>query len=127
MIPASGYLNYADIARYNLIKRYLIKTEFNKKPKYNVGTQVRMNLGPEAFQKGYESRCTLEIFRITHIYCARKPRVYTLVDLDGEVMDGISCEKELYAVKKILPALFSKSMKFCKLKVSVGERSISCM
>ena len=102
MTPASVNFNNASIARNNLIKRYSIKRKFNKKPKYNVSTLVRVSRAPEVFRKGYESGWTLEIFRIKHVSCTRQPPVYTLEDLDGEVIDGVYYEEELCPVEKNL-------------------------
>ena len=67
---------------------------------------------------------TLEIFRITRGSCARQPPVYKLEDLNGEAIDGIYYEEELCPVKKTLPKLFSKLIKFFKLKVVERQRSI---
>ena len=106
-------------------KRYSLKRKFHKIPKYNAGTLVRVSRPPEAFRKGYESGWTLEIFRIALISCARQPPVYTLEDLNGEVIDGINYEEELCPIKKTLLKLFSKLIKFCKLKVAERQRSIS--
>ena len=97
-------LHNADIARSNLAKRYTRGKEkkIKKIPKYSVGTVVRISRAPDVFRKGYESGWTLELFKIARISSARQPPVYTLEDLDGEVIDGIYYEEELCPFRKNL-------------------------
>lgn len=106
MTPVSVNLQNADIARYNLSKRYSPKKKNGKKsnlkPKYKVGSLVRTSRAPEVFRKGYESGWTLELFRIAHVSSARQPPIYTLQDLNGEIIDGIYYEQELCPVQKNL-------------------------
>lgn len=102
MTPASVNLQNADVARCNLIKRYSVKRKKSIKPKYKVGTLVRISRAPEVFRKAYESGWTLELFRIARVSCARQPPVYTLEDLNGEIIDGVYYEQELCHVEKNL-------------------------
>ncbi|XP_067204506.1 uncharacterized protein [Linepithema humile] len=76
--------------------------EKRRKAKYHVGDHVRISRAKVVFEKGYEARWSEEIFRIHRILDWRKPRVYELSDLAGEVIDGIFYEQELARVEKNL-------------------------
>lgn len=93
----------ARIAYENITRRW--KDEANKKrrkTKYSVGDLVRISRAKAAFEKGYEARWSEEIFRIHRILDWRKPCLYELSDLAGEVIDGIFYEQELARVEKNL-------------------------
>jgi len=105
MTPASVNIYNADQAAKNLVKRYWPK-KF-KNAKYKVGTLVRISRAPVVFRKVYEGGWTIELFKIHNVSSARQPPVYTLKDLNGDVIDGIYYEQELCRVKKNLSdALF---------------------
>lgn len=73
-----------------------------QKAKYRVGELVRVSRAKATFEKGYEAKWSEEIFRIHRVLEWRKPRVYELSDLSGEVIDGIFYEQELAQVIKDL-------------------------
>lgn len=73
-----------------------------RKTKYSAGELVRISRAKAAFEKGYEAKWSEEIFRIHRVLEWRKPRVYEICDLAGEVIDGIFYEQELTSVNKDL-------------------------
>lgn len=93
----------ARIARENITRRWRDIVEAKRrKAKYRVGDLVRISRAKVVFEKGYEARWSEEIFRIHRVLDWRKPRVYELSDLAGEVIDGIFYEQELARVEKNL-------------------------
>ncbi|XP_067217348.1 uncharacterized protein [Linepithema humile] len=96
----------ARIARENITRQWRSNddeaNEKRRKAKYHVGDLVRISRAKVVFEKGYEARWSEEIFRIHRILDWRKPRVYELSDLAGEVIDGIFYEQELARVEKNL-------------------------
>lgn len=99
--PACVDLYNAHIARKNLRNRYIQKI---RKPKYAIGTFVRVSRAPNVFRKGYERGWSNELFKITRVSTSRPPPVYFLEDLNDEPIDGFYYEEELNPVKK--PDLF---------------------
>lgn len=65
------------------------------KAKYRVGELIRVSRAKSTFEKGYEAGWSEEIFRIHRVLKWRKPLVYELSDLAGEIIDGIFYEQEL--------------------------------
>jgi transposase InsO family protein len=101
MQPAVVTRENARIARENITHRWKDVNKI-KNAKYHVGDLVRVSRAKGTFEKGYEANWTEEIFRIQRIFEWRKPRVYELSDLAGEVIDGIFYEQELARVEKNL-------------------------
>lgn len=69
-----------------------------KKAAYLVGDHVRISKLRGVFKKGYTRGWTEEIFRITDIL-KTVPITYKLVDLNGEVLQGIFYNEELSRVR----------------------------
>lgn len=111
MQPAAVTLENARIARENMNRRWNINVddaegrknrERKQKCKYKAGEFVRISRAKAAFEKGYEAGWSEEIFRIHRVLEWRRPPVYELSDLQGEVIDGIFYEQELTHVIKDL-------------------------
>ncbi|KAL6417047.1 hypothetical protein ACFW04_013035 [Cataglyphis niger] len=107
MQPAVVTRENARVARENMNRRWNdIERKKNRGPrqkaKYNEGDFVRVSRAKVAFEKGYEAKWSEEIFRIHRVLEWRKPRVYELSDLAGEVIDGFFYEQELAPVIKDL-------------------------
>lgn len=68
-----------------------------RKPKFKVDQHVRISRTKSTFEKGYETNWSEEIFKIYEAI-NRKPPVYRIIDLDGEVVEGTFYEQELQAV-----------------------------
>lgn len=100
MQPAVVTRENARIARENIARRRI--TQRKRKVKYRVGDLVRVSRTKATFEKGYEAGWSEEIFRIHRVLEWRKPHVYELSDLTGEVIDGIFYEQELARVEKNL-------------------------
>lgn len=100
MQPASVTRENARIARENISRRW--KTAKKQGFKYRVGDLVRVSRAKATFEKGYEARWSEEIFRVHRVLIWRKPHVYELADLAGEVIDGIFYEQELSRIEKDL-------------------------
>ena len=75
-----------------------------RRPKYKIGTFVRISRAPSVFRKGYERGWSNELFKIDRISTSRPPLVYFLKDLNDEPIDGFYYEQELNPVKE--PELF---------------------
>ena len=73
----------------------------NRTPKFAVGDLVQISRENNICKKGYESGCTLEIFKINCISETRTPVVYFLKDLSGDI-EGLFYEQELSRVRKDL-------------------------
>ena len=73
--------------------------------KYRVGQQVRLSKVKKKFEKGYLPNWTEEIFVIERRH-PRKPPVYTVKDLQGEVLQGTFYATELQPVQKASRAVF---------------------
>ncbi|XP_039309108.1 uncharacterized protein LOC105199763 [Solenopsis invicta] len=91
----------ARIARENITRRWKDVNKI-KNAKYHAGDLVRVSRAKGTFEKEYEANWTEEIFRIHRVLEWRKPRVYELSDLMGEVIDGIFYEQELARIEKNL-------------------------
>lgn len=72
-------------------------TARKQKPKLKVGDHVRISKTKRTFEKGYETNWSDEVFTISSVI-KRNPPVYTITDLDGEVIEGIFYEVELQRV-----------------------------
>jgi len=104
MQPAIVTRENARVARENIARRWKNDTieKHGRKAKYHVGDLVRVSRAKGTFEKGYEAKWSEEIFRIRRVLEWRKPLVYELSDLAGEVIDGIFYEQELARVEKNL-------------------------
>lgn len=67
--------------------------------KFRVGDQVRISKAKKLFDKGYLPNWTTEIFVVSESL-PRRPPVYRLKDLQGEVLGGIFYEEELQGIQK---------------------------
>ena len=101
MEPACVNLYNVNAVRKNLRERFSHKP---RKPKYTIGTFVRISRAPNVFRKGYERGWSNELFQIFRVSTSRSPPVYFLQDLNSEPIDGFYYEEELNPIKK--PDLF---------------------
>lgn len=99
MAPSSVNIFNAYIAKGNMDSRHKLR---NKKPKYSVGDLVRISKTKATFSKGYTANWSTEIFKIIRVLNHRKPIVYEIEDLNGEVVDGLFYEQELTVINKDL-------------------------
>lgn len=74
-------------------------------PIFRVGDHVRISKVKGRFEKSYLPNWSTEIFRITQRH-ARDPTVYTLEDLNGEVLQGTFYGYELQRVVKTAEAYY---------------------
>lgn len=70
------------------------------KPKFAVGSLVRVNRAPNIFRKGYERGWTLELFKVTSVTANKHPHLYYLEDSAGEPIEGFYYQEELSPVRK---------------------------
>lgn len=96
MKPACVNPYNLNVVKKNLQTRHRGKT--NRKPKYSIGTFVRISRVPNVFRKGYERGWSNEIFKIARISTTRQPPVYFLTDLNAELIDCFYYEEELNPV-----------------------------
>ncbi|XP_035228819.1 uncharacterized protein LOC118200939 [Stegodyphus dumicola] len=95
MEPSSVNINNQSVVWKNLYGD-MIKSV--TKPQFKTGDTVRISKLKRPFEKGYEkNNWTREIFTI-HRMIPRKPVVYKLRDLAGEVIEGSFYENELQKV-----------------------------
>lgn len=100
MQPACVNLYNAAEARENIEKRNsALIPKRSQKPKYKVGTLVRISRSPNIFRKGYERGWTEEIFEITRVSSARQPHLYYLKDSNNELIEGFFYPEELSPVR----------------------------
>jgi len=66
-------------------------------PKLKVGQTVRITRYPETFRKGYQTRFSKEIFKISAVY-PTVPPAYRIRNLSDEVIHGILYKSELQPV-----------------------------
>lgn len=78
--------------------RQYSNVEKNPKCKFKVGDHVRIPKQRTVFTKGYIEKWTDEEFIITQINLKYKPALYSLTDLNGEVIKGSFYEQELQKV-----------------------------
>ena len=101
--PVDVTLKNAQQARKNLAERYEKNFPRNKKkPRFRVGTLVRISREQVVFRKAYEGVFSLELFKISRILRGRFPILYVLEDLEGEKIEGDFYEEELTQVDKNL-------------------------
>lgn len=84
----------------NTVRKHLRDDRKVRKPRYKIGTFVRVSRAPNVFRKGYERGWSNELFKIVRISTTRPPPIYFLDDLTGEAIDGFYYGEELSAVKK---------------------------
>ena len=68
-----------------------------KKPVFKNGDRVQISMYDLPFRKGYKPQFTREVFDIVAI-ATRKPTTYTIIDEQGEVIQGKFYQKELIKV-----------------------------
>ena len=85
-------------------------------PKFSVGDKVRISKKKKTFEKGYTTRWTEEIFKITKIQNTN-PITYKIADLQGEELDGTFYEPELqkteqqvFRIEKVIEKRKNKSL-----------------
>ena len=86
----------------------------SRRYKYRVGQRVRLSKVKKKFEKGYLPNWTEEIFVVVRRH-PRKPPVYTVKDLDGEVLEGTFYAEELQPVQKTNRSVF-------RIEKILGER-----
>ena len=86
------------------------------KPKFSVGDKVRISKKKKAFEKGYTTRWTEEIFTIFEVK-RTSPVTYRIADLNGEEMKGTFYEpelqktsQELFRIEKVIKRGKKKSL-----------------
>ena len=99
---------------HTLYGRPRSSTRISQQYKYQVGQQVRLSKVKKKFEKGYLPNWTEEIFVIVQRH-PRKPPVYTVKDLAGEVLEGTFYEAELQLVRKSSRSVF-------RIEKILGER-----
>lgn len=102
MTPASVTLANAYIALNNIDKVHQrLDKKLRPRPfKYKVNDYVRISKTKGAFEKGYESNYSDEIFKIIRVRQRQLLPTYELEDLSGEDIDGFFYEEELTLVNK---------------------------
>lgn len=102
MNPADVNENTAPKIRERLIEKKKHLDSKIRKPKYTVGSLVRISCAKGVFDKGYEGHWSKELFVITRVLANQYPVVYIIKDLDGSEIDGFFYESELTYVRKNL-------------------------
>ena len=82
---------------YNEIKESQenIKIKKNIKTKLKVGDYVRLSKVKRTFEKGYTEKWTREVFKIVSIDKNDNPIMYSVEDLNGEIIEGKFYTQEL--------------------------------
>jgi hypothetical protein len=73
---------------------------FVKKPKFNVGDNVRISVVKGKFEKGYNPNWSKEIFKIIEVDKSDNPVMYQLQDLNHEAIKGKFYSEELQKTVK---------------------------
>lgn len=96
----------SEVNEYNILKVWRNMNEneprnvFNdKKPKFNVGTFVRLSNPKHIFEKGYEPRWSNEVFTVNKVILSY-PLTYRVIDQDGETLNSLFYEDELQEIIK---------------------------
>ena len=76
---------------------YNKSTREYRKPTFKIGDRVRISKYDLPFRKGYEPLFTREVFENVAI-ATRKPPTYTIMDEQGEIIQGKFYQKELIKV-----------------------------
>lgn len=73
------------------------KSVKSKTPRFKVGDCVRMSKNKGTFEKGYETNWSEELFTVSEVFNFPEP-LYTLKDLNNELIDGMFYEYEMQKV-----------------------------
>ncbi|XP_045450977.1 uncharacterized protein LOC123662140 [Melitaea cinxia] len=93
-------------------------------PKFHVGDYVRITKYKHIFQKGYESNWSDEIFIVSTVIPRSPWVVYTLKDLQNEVIEGTFYERELQKVTPPNPTSDYKIDKIITSRYSGSRRQV---
>ena len=98
----------------NLYPEHLEIHDIN--PKFSVGDKVRISKKKKTFEKGYTTRWTEEIFRISEVKLP-SPVTYKIADVSGEEITGTFYEhelqktsQELFRIEKVIKRGKKKSL-----------------
>lgn len=94
------------------------KKKEGKKERKNIGDYVRITKYKDIFEKGYTPNWSEEVFRIFRIHDKYTPVMYSLKDLNGEMLIGKFYNEELQKVSK--PEYFTIE----SIIKSVGKKSL---
>lgn len=78
-------------------KRYIDANEKRKKAKFKVGDTVRISATRTAFQRGYHTYFTEEVWKVSEVLTNLPQPRYKVEDLNGEMLDCVLNENELVA------------------------------
>lgn len=81
-------------------ERDMLRDEYKRNPKHEVGTSVRVPKIKNVFEKGYRQTFTDEIFKIDSKNSSRNQPVYKLKDYRDHIVPGTFYE---YEVQKVAP------------------------
>jgi transposase InsO family protein len=94
MEPVNVTVSTQGTAMHNLYS-HLWSTDREKIAKFKVGDSVRLSLTKSAFTKGYKGFWTTEVFKIDAIKLFHPETQYRLMDVNGDLVDGLFYEAEL--------------------------------
>jgi len=107
------------------INQYSQVKEPGKVPKFKIGDVVRIPKHRGVFTKGYIEKWTDEEFTVTSINSKYYPHLYTLTDLNGQVIKGSFYEQELqlvdnpnkmYRIERVLKTRITNGVKEALVK-----------
>lgn len=102
MTPSQATVAETSVVFMNLYgyknERDMLRDEYKRNPKHEVGTSVRVPKLKNIFEKGYRQTFTDEIFKIDSQNTSQQEPVYKLKDHRGKVIPGTFYEKEVQKV-----------------------------
>ena len=94
-----------------------------KKYKYIIDQTVRFSYVRSVFDRGYSQKRTSEIFKIHTRFRREGVPVYTILDLDGDRVDGTFYKPELQAVN-VYPSAEYHNEKILKRRVRNKQKKV---
>ena len=98
-----------------------------KTPKFNIGDFIRLQKAKKTFDRGYTPNWTEEIFKVHNINQDYVPTTYSVVDDEGEEIEGRFYEAEMqkvepvYRIEKVIKSKMVKGKKHLLVKW-LGDR-----
>lgn len=92
--------------RETFYKRYIEAESKRKKPKYKVGDTVRISNIRTAFERGYHTNFTHELWKVASVLSNEPQPRYTVEDLKGVKLEGVLNENELVAYQPAVDELY---------------------
>ena len=86
--------NNPELIREQVTKNNNEHSDLKQKQKFKVGEKVRIFKWKNKFEKGYTHKWSKEVFKISKVHNT-KPIVYSIIDLDGEDIEGRFYTSEL--------------------------------